>query len=143
MALVEKSVLIERTPLQMFQLVDRVEDYPQFLPWCGGTELHERTETRTVATVRISYRGINSQFSTENPKEEPRWMDIHLTDGPFAHLDGGWRFTPLGETACKVEFRLHYEFSSQLLEKALGPVFNHIADTFVDSFVKRAQKIYG
>jgi len=142
MALVEKSVLIERTPAQMFDLVDRVEDYPQFLPWCGGIELHERTATRTAATLRINYHGIKSQFSTENTKEAPRLMEIRLTDGPFAHMDGGWRFTPLGETACKVEFRLHYEFSSHLLERILGPVFNHIADTFVESFVKRAQKVY-
>jgi ribosome-associated toxin RatA of RatAB toxin-antitoxin module len=143
MALVEKSVLIERTPLQMFLLVDRVEDYPQFLPWCGGSTLHERTATLTAATIRISYHGIKSHFSTENSKEEPRLMDIRLTDGPFEHMDGHWRFTPLGDTACKVEFRLHYEFSNHLLEKVLGPVFNHIANTFVDSFVKRAQKVYG
>lgn len=143
MALVEKSVLIERTPAQMFALVDRVEDYPQFLPWCGGTELHERTAAHTAATIRINYHGLKSHFSTENTKEEPRQMDIRLTEGPFAQMDGHWRFTPLGETACKVEFRLHYEFSSHLLEKVLGPVFNHIADTFVDSFVKRAQKVYG
>lgn len=143
MALVEKSVLIERTPAQMFALVDRVEDYPQFLPWCGGTELHERTATCTRATVRIKYHGLKSHFSTENIKDEPMLMDIRLTDGPFTHMDGHWRFTPLGEMACKIEFRLHYEFSSHLLEKVLGPVFHHIANTFVDSFVKRAQKIYG
>jgi ribosome-associated toxin RatA of RatAB toxin-antitoxin module len=143
MALVEKTVLIERTPLQMFDLVDRVEDYPQFLPWCGGTELHERTATRTAATLRINFHGIKSQFSTENTKEAPCLMEIRLTDGPFSHMDGRWRFTPLGETACKVEFRLHYEFSSYLLGKVLGPVFNHIADTFVESFVKRAQEVYG
>jgi ribosome-associated toxin RatA of RatAB toxin-antitoxin module len=143
MALVEKSVLIERTPQQMYVLVDRVEDYPLFLPWCGGTELHERTPTRTAATLHINYHGLKSKFSTENTKDEPRLMEIRLTDGPFAHMEGRWCFTPLGETACKVEFRLHYEFSSQLLEKVLGPVFNHIADTFVDSFVKRAQQVYG
>jgi ribosome-associated toxin RatA of RatAB toxin-antitoxin module len=143
MALVEKSVLIERTPAQMFALVDRIEDYPQFLPWCGGTDLRERTPTLTAATVHINYHGLKSHFSTENIKAEPTLMDIRLTDGPFAHMDGHWRFTPLGETACKVEFRLHYEFSSHLLEKVLGPVFNHIANTFVDSFVKRAQTVYG
>jgi len=70
-------------------------------------------------------------------------MDLKLRDGPFDHLAGHWRFTPLGDTACKIEFRLQYEFSSQLLEKALGPVFHHITNTFVDSFVKRAQKVYG
>ncbi|MBL8479063.1 MAG: type II toxin-antitoxin system RatA family toxin [Sterolibacteriaceae bacterium] len=143
MALVEKSVLIERTPAQMFALVDRIEDYPQFLPWCGGTDLRERTPTLTAATVHINYHGLKSHFSTENTKQEPTLMDIRLTDGPFTHMDGHWRFTPLGDIACKVEFRLHYEFSSHLLEKALGPVFHHIANTFVDSFVKRAGQVYG
>lgn len=70
-------------------------------------------------------------------------MLIRLTDGPFTHLDGSWTFTPLGDSACKVEFNLHYEFSSRLIEKAVGPVFNHIANTFVDSFVKRAGQVYG
>jgi len=69
-------------------------------------------------------------------------MHIRLTDGPFTHLDGSWDFTPLGDAACKVEFNLHYEFSSRLIEKAVGPVFSHIANTFVDSFVKRAGQIY-
>lgn len=143
MAVVEKTVLIERTPAQMFELVDRVEDYPRFLPWCGGSELHERSDTRTVATLHINYHGLKSHFSTENDKEFPNWMKIRLRDGPLKQLDGIWRFIPLGETACKIEFRLTYEFSSRLLEKALGPVFNHIANTFVESFVKRAQQSHG
>lgn len=143
MAVVEKSVLIERTAAQMFELVDRVEDYPKFLPWCGGSELIERTESRTSARLHINYHGLKAHFATENPKESPRWMDIKLREGPFRHLDGGCKFTPLGDAACKVEFRLHYEFSSKVLEKALGPVFHHIANTFVESFVKRAQQIYG
>ncbi len=143
MAVVEKTVLIERTCAQMFDLVDRVEDYAQFLPWCGGADLHERSETRTVATLHINYHGLKSQFSTENDKEAPLRMDIRLRDGPLQHMDGHWKFTPLGETACKIEFRLHYEFSNKLLEKAFGPVFHHIANTFVESFVKRAQQRYG
>jgi len=143
MALVEKSILIERTPAQMFALVDRVEDYPQFLPWCSGAELKERTPILTAARLHINYHGIKSHFSTENAKDEPRLMEIRLTDGPFTHMDGEWRFTALGDSACKVEFRLHYGFSSHLLERALGPVFTHIANTFIDSFVKRAQKVYG
>lgn len=143
MPLVEKSVLIERTPLQMFELVDRVEDYPQFLPWCGGTELLLRDETTTSATIRIAYRGITSHFSTVNRKEAPHLMQIHLREGPFTLLEGSWRFTALGDTACKVEFHLHYEFSSRMLAKLLGPVFNYIADSFVESFVKRARQVYG
>jgi ribosome-associated toxin RatA of RatAB toxin-antitoxin module len=143
MAVVEKSVLIARSASQMFELVDRVEDYPKFLPWCGGTELIARTETMTAARIHIDYRGIKAQFATENPKEVPLWMNIHLREGPFRRLDGGWRFTPLGDVGCKVEFRLHYEFSSKMLERVLGPVFNHIVGTFVDLFIKRAHEVYG
>lgn len=143
MAVVEKSVLIERSVAQMFELVDQVEDYPEFLPWCGGTELIERTENKTVARIYINYHGAKANFSTENDKVFPHWMNIRLRDGPFKRMDGGWRFTPLGDNACKVEFRLHYEFSNKLLEKLLGPVFNHIASTFVESFVKRVKHIHG
>ncbi|MDR1853938.1 MAG: type II toxin-antitoxin system RatA family toxin [Azoarcus sp.] len=143
MADVHKKVLIEFTPAQMFDLVDRCEDYPRFLPWCGGTELIARTETITAARLHINYHGLKAHFSTENPKVYPTEMHIHLTDGPFKRLDGAWRFTPLGDAACKVEFDLHYEFSNRLLEKVLGPVFSHIANTFVEAFVKRAGEVYG
>ncbi|MDX9700487.1 MAG: type II toxin-antitoxin system RatA family toxin [Rhodocyclaceae bacterium] len=142
MAEVKKLVLIEFTPAQMFELVDRCEDYQHFLPWCGGAEVHERSEILTVATIHINYHGIKAHFTTENSKHWPQEMHIRLKEGPFRHLDGGWRFIALGETACKIEFNLHYQFSSKLLEKALGPVFNHIANTFVDSFVKRAEQVY-
>ena len=142
MALVEKSVLILRTPAQMFELVDRVEDYPEFLPWCGGTDLISRSADRTAARIYINYHGIKAQFATENAKDPPHLMKIAFREGPFRRLDGSWRFTALGETGCKVEFRLHYEFSSVVLEKVLGPVFGHIVKTFVDSFVKRASHVY-
>lgn len=142
MAEVQKSVLVEHSVEEMFELVDRVEDYPRFLPWCGGTELIHRDAGRTVARLHINYHGIKADFSTENDKEAPLRMTLRLRHGPFDHLDGGWLFKPLGETACKVEFHLHYAFASRLLEKALGPVFHHIANTFVDSFVRRAEEVY-
>lgn len=142
MPVVEKSILIEHTPAQMFDLVDRVEDYPGFLPWCSGTEVLERTPVLTVAALSIAYRGIKSFWATSNTKEYPQLMRIHLKDGPFTRMEGHWRFIALGETACKVEFVLHYEFTSQMLAKMLGPVFNSIAETMVESFVKRAREIY-
>jgi len=141
MAEVRKLVLIEFSPAQMFLLVDRVEDYPAFLPWCGGSEVLSRTDEVTAARLHINYHGIKSHFSTENRKAFPRRMDIRLVEGPFHMLEGEWVFTPLGDTACKVEFRLVYEFTNKLIEKAVGPVFHHIANTFVDAFVKRAEQV--
>ena len=142
MARVEKSVLVAHPPECMFELVDRVEDYPEFLPWCGGTELIRRDDERTVATIHIAYLGIRQSFTTENLKTHPREMRITLQDGPFAELEGDWTFLPLGDDACKVEFRLHYVFSSRMLETVLAPVFSHITNTFVDAFVRRADEVY-
>lgn len=143
MAMVEKTVLIEHSAQEMFDLVDRCEDYPQFLPWCSRTELKFRDAHKTVATLHINYHAVKSHFTTENDKDSPAWMNIRLVDGPFRRLEGSWRFKALAENACKVEFKLHYEFSSKLFEKVIGPVFNHIANTFVDAFVRRAAQVYG
>jgi ribosome-associated toxin RatA of RatAB toxin-antitoxin module len=143
MALVEKSVLIENSAQQMFDLVDRVEDYPKFLPWCSESRLEYRDEKKIIATLHINYLNVKSHFTTENEKEIPLWMSIRLIDGPFRRLEGMWRFKPLAENACKIEFQLSYEFSSKVLEKLIGPVFSQIANTFVDAFVKRAAHVYG
>ena len=139
MAQVEKTVLVGHSAERMFNLVDQVEDYPRFLPWCGGVELHRRDDQVTEATLHIDYHGIKQQFTTENHKTFPTAMEINLKNGPFKHLEGFWRFTPLAEDACKVQFRLQYEFSSTILEKLIAPVFNHIANTFVEAFVQQAE----
>jgi ribosome-associated toxin RatA of RatAB toxin-antitoxin module len=143
MAMVEKSLLIERSVQQMFDLVDDVEAYPQFLPWCSKTQVEFRDERKTVATLHINYRSVRSHFTTENEKEIPLRMSIKLVDGPFRRLEGLWRFKPLAENACKIEFQLSYEFSSKMFEKVIGPVFSQIANTFVDAFVRRADAVYG
>jgi ribosome-associated toxin RatA of RatAB toxin-antitoxin module len=143
MALVEKTVLIEQSAARMFELVDRCEDYPAFLPWCSKTEVKFRDEQKTVGTLHINYHSVKSSFTTENDKEYPSTMLIRLVDGPFRRLEGSWHFKVLAENACKIEFRLHYEFSSKLFEKIIGPVFGHIANTFVDAFVRRAAQVYG
>ncbi len=139
---VEKTVLVMHSAAQMFALVDAVEDYPKFLPWCGGVDLLERTETSTSATLHINYHGIKQQFTTQNSKQFPHSMQISLKNGPFKHLDGDWYFTELRTDACKIEFRLNYEFANSFLEKLIAPVFSHIATTFVDGFVAQADKIY-
>jgi ribosome-associated toxin RatA of RatAB toxin-antitoxin module len=142
MAVVHKSVLVGYSAEQMFALVDRVEDYPKFLPWCGGVEVRERTENKLIATMSINYHGVKQSFTTENTNKPPTSMNMVLIDGPFKHLDGAWMFKPLRADACKVEFDLHYEFSSRILEQIIGPVFNMIANSFVDSFCKRADAVY-
>ena len=139
---VEKTVLVMHSAAQMYALVDAVEDYPKFLPWCGGIDLLARTETITSATLHINYHGIKQQFTTQNNKQFPHNMQINLKNGPFKHLDGDWRFIALRANACKIEFRLNYEFANGFLEKLISPVFSHIATTFVDGFVARADKIY-
>jgi ribosome-associated toxin RatA of RatAB toxin-antitoxin module len=143
MAVVHKSVLLGYSAEQMFALVDRVEDYPKFLPWCGGVEVREREAGKLVATLHINYHGVKQSFTTVNVNQPPTLMKMTLLEGPFKHLDGTWKFTPLREDACKIEFDLHYEFSSRILDGLIGPVFNMIANSFVDSFSKRAEAVYG
>lgn len=142
MAEVNRSVLVAFTPAQMFALVDGVEDYPKFLPWCGGASVRRHDADRATATIHINYRGIRQSFTTENAQRAPETIDMRLVEGPFRILDGSWRFIGLGNRGCKVELRLHYEFSSRVLEKLVGPVFNHIADRLVDAFAARAEQVY-
>jgi len=143
MAVVHKSVLLAYSAEQMFALVDRIEDYPKFLPWCGGAEVRTRENDRVVATLTINYHGIRQAFTTENTNRAATAINMTLVDGPFKHLTGAWNFRPLRADACKIEFDLNYEFSSRVLEQIIGPVFNMIANSFVDSFCRRAETVYG
>jgi len=140
---IAKTVLVEHTPQEMFDLVDEVERYPEFLPWCGGSNVSHRDDRTTRATIHINYRGIRQSFTTENAKVRPHSMSVKLVQGPFRNLDGEWRFLALPGGGCKIEFRLHYEFASRILEKLVGPVFHYIANTLVDAFVRRAESQYG
>ncbi|MEP7206862.1 MAG: type II toxin-antitoxin system RatA family toxin [Casimicrobiaceae bacterium] len=140
---IRKSVLVPYSNAEMFRLVDAVERYPEFLPWCGGAEVLERRSDGTTARVDIAYRGVRAHFTTDNRNEPPESIVITLRDGPFRHLHGEWRFSALDPTACKVEFELAYEFATQLLDRVIGPVFGHIANTFIEAFVQRAHSLYG
>jgi len=143
MAVVHKSVLLGYSAEQMFALVDRVEDYPKFLPWCGAVDVKRQEENKLVATIQINYHGIKHSFTTENINVPPVSMKMALVHGPFKHLDGTWTFRALRSDACKIEFDLSYEFSSKILEKVIGPVFNMIANSFVESYCQQAEKVYG
>lgn len=140
---VRKSVLVPYGAPEMFALVDDVERYPEFLPWCSGTQLEYRDGTTTRAAVSVNYHGFKQTFRTENHNRPGELIEIRLVSGPFRTLDGTWRFTALSADACRIDFRLHYEFSSRLLEKPAAPVFAYIANSLVDAFVKRAEKLFG
>ena len=138
---VEKSLLVPHSAATIFRLVDAVEDYPAFLPWCAATAVLSRDDSVTIARIDIGYHGIKHSFTTANRKQGLTTMHIDLVEGPFRSLVGLWHFIPLSETGCKIEFRLDYEFSSKVLEKLTGPVFGHIAQTLVERFVKRAEAL--
>ena len=143
MPTVRKSVIVPHTCDTMFALVDGVERYPEFLPWCPRTELFERTAQVTRARIEIDYHGLRSHITTRNEKQPTEWMSLALVDGPFESFSGEWRFAPLGDEGCRVEFLLDYTFSGGALDALLAPVFGQIIETLVDRFVERADQPAG
>lgn len=146
---VKKSVLLWYSPREMYELVTGVPRYPEFLPWCQQAEVLERHEGGMTARLSLAYAGVRHAFTTRNSHEADRLVRMELVDGPFSMLDGVWSFAPLAKPgsdtveACKIEFELRYAFSSAALEAVVSPVFDRIANTFVDSFVQRAESVYG
>lgn len=146
MKTVHKSVLIWYSAAEMFALVTDVASYPQFLPWCDQASVQEENAHGMIAKVGISLAGLTQSFTTRNVHEKNRKVSLKLVDGPFSKLDGHWDFHPLGngsERACKVEFTLRYDFDNAVLAALVGPVFDKIAGSLVDAFVKRASQVYG
>ena len=145
---VKKSVLLCHSPREMYGLVTAVQDYPKFLPWCERAELLEQRDSGVTARLHLSYLGVRQAFTTRNTHVEDASVVLELVDGPFSTLDGTWRFVPVpvadgaNASACKIEFELRYSFANAALEALISPVFDRIANTFVDSFVKRAEQVY-
>lgn len=145
---VKKSVLLWYSAREMYDLVVGFDQYPKFLPWCDTAEVLERHETGVTARLGLAYAGVHHAFTTRNEHVEGKSVDMRLIDGPFSLLDGTWLFKPLGDPAtdrpaCKVELDLQYAFSSKALETVVSPVFDRVANTLVDSFVQRAEVVYG
>ncbi len=146
MKTVHKSVLIWYSAAEMFALVTDVVRYPQFLPWCDQASVHEENAQGMIARVGISMAGLSQSFTTHNLHEKNRKVSLKLVDGPFSKLDGHWDFHSLGDAsqrACKVELTLRYDFDNAALAALVGPVFDKIAGSLVDAFVKRASQVYG
>ena len=143
---IQKSVLIWYSPEEMFRLVTDVASYPAFLPWCNMAQVLEQDENGMLAEVGISMAGVKQIFTTRNVYIPGREVRMKLVKGPFSKLDGMWRISPVGDgsqRACKVELLLDYGFSSVTLAALVGPIFDKIAATLVDAFVKRAEEVYG
>ena len=146
MKTIHKSVLLTHSASEMFGLVTDVARYPEFLPWCNESAVLEHSSEGMLARVGMSMAGLRQSFTTRNRHDTDRAVHMELVDGPFSLLEGSWRFVPLGDggmRACKVEFVLRYAFSSQALAALVGPVFDKIAGSLVDAFVKRADQLYG
>ncbi|MEY3969273.1 MAG: hypothetical protein RL617_286 [Pseudomonadota bacterium] len=143
MTVVVKSVLVPYSCQEMFDLVANIEAYPAFLPWCGGSSVQTEPDGSILAEVVIAFKGVQQRFTTRNENQPHRRIDMRLHKGPFQALAGHFEFLPIGEErACRIQFNLEYQFSSKVLEKLIGPVFNAIAQSFVDAFVTRAEALY-
>ena len=145
---VKKSVLLWYTPAEMYDLVTGIEHYPKFLPWCDRAEVVQRHDDGVTARMGLHYMGVRHAFTTRNEHVAGESVVVKLVDGPFSVLDGTWLFRPIGRPgseadACKIEFELRYAFASAALEKVVSPAFDRVANTFVDSFVQRAEAVYG
>jgi len=146
MKTVHKSVLIWYSADEMYALVTDVARYPEFLPWCDRSKVLEEDDAGMTAEVGLAFSGFHQSFTTRNTHVPGREVHLKLLDGPFSLLEGAWSFTPVGEEgerACKVQLNLSYGFKSIALQALVGPVFDKVASTLVEAFVKRAEHVYG
>lgn len=139
---IDKSALVMHSAERMFTLVNDIASYPEFLPWCARTEIHQQDDVSLTASMEIARGGIRHRLTTRNDLIRPGIIDMTLVDGPFENLRGRWDFQPLDENACKVVLTLEFEFAGALSRMTFGPVFTQAATTMVDAFCRRADDLY-
>lgn len=139
---ISRSAIVDHPASRMYALVDDIESYPRFLPWCVAAKVEERSETTTRATLTIGMRGLRTSFTTRNENRAAEAIDMHLVQGPFRRFAAAWRFKPLSDKACSIEFSMEYEMSGPL-GRVLAPLLDRIADTMVDAFTRRAAELHG
>lgn len=144
MSHIKRSALVHYSPEEMYRLVNSVDDYPKFLPWCASSEVKSETETEMLASIEIAKGVLNKTFTTHNQLQKDKRIELRLVDGPFKKLTGYWQFDALKTAnACKVNLELEFEFDSAMMSFAAKPIFTQIANSLVDSFCKRAVEVYG
>lgn len=139
---VERSALVNYSAAQMFDLINDIEAYPQFMDGCVGAKILARGDDWLEARLELSKAGVSQSFVTRNQLQSPHSMNMNLVDGPFKYLRGVWRFTPLGEQACKVSFELEFELQNRLLGMAVGKLFESVSNKQVDALCARAKQVY-
>ena len=143
MGTIVRSALVGHGAPEMYALVENIEAYPEFLPWCRSTQVVERREDHTIARLSVGLKGINQAFTTHNSNRPGESIELRLVEGPFRDFHADWKFVALQPHAARIEFSMTYELSRGLLAKVLNPLFDHIADTMVDAFCRRALSVYG
>jgi len=138
---IRREALVPYSAAQMFELIERVEDYPEFLPWCRGAQLLSRTADSVSATVEVGVRELRVRVTTRNVKRAPEFMAIHMEGGSFRHFYGEWSLQPVGDAGCHVRFLLQYELALRA-EALAGRLIDHAADRMVNAFVQRAEAVY-
>lgn len=139
---IARSAIVEHSAAEMYALVEDIEAYPRFLSWCAAAVVHERRPDATKATLTVGLGGLRHSFTTLNENRPGEAIDMRLVEGPFRRFHGEWRFVALGAHASRIEFTLQYEFSSRTLGRLLAPLFDGIADSMVEAFVRRAAEVY-
>jgi ribosome-associated toxin RatA of RatAB toxin-antitoxin module len=137
---VKKSVIVPFTPEEMFNLVNDINNYPKYLPWCRNAKIVKEQDNQVTGTIYIEYLKMRTHFTTINTNTKFSNITFKLVEGPFTSFSGHWSFLPLGDNGCKVEFILRYKFANIVLEKLIGPVFNYINKNIIECFVKEAAK---
>lgn len=140
---INKTALVPYSSEQMYTLVNNVSDYPLFLPWCKTVTIHSSSASEIIATIAMGKMGLDKSFTTINNLVENQRINMTLKEGPFSQLEGYWEFQSLGDLGCKISLHLEFEISNHLLRLSLGPVFTKIITTLMDSFIQRANKVYG
>lgn len=140
---IQRSALLPYPAQALFDLVNDVARYPEFLPWCSATTVLEQSATHMRASLEVAKGGLSQRLVTANTLEPGQRIEMNLEEGPFTQLHGIWVFKPLGEKACKISLDLSFDYDGPLVRATLGPLFNQAANTLVDAFCQRAKQLHG
>jgi ribosome-associated toxin RatA of RatAB toxin-antitoxin module len=141
---IRKTAVVPYTAEQMYELVNDIESYPSFLPWCSDASVTVHGEDSLTASLSMAAGKIKHSFTTENTMQPGRRIEVRLVSGPFRYLSGNWTFEPMeGGGSCRISLEMDFEFKNKLLKMTLSKLFHQIVDSLVDAFTRRARQVYG